>query len=77
MTAVVTSAMAAIDYESRVEFFTEDCIRYYDLKRWGTLKDVWPVTLGGTWEDRLFDLPYPASELSANHALTQHSGWGS
>lgn len=71
------TAMAAIDYESRVEFFTEDCIRYYDLKRWGTLKDVWPVTLGGTWEDRLFDLPYPASELSANHALTQHSGWGS
>lgn len=70
------TAMAAIDYESRVEFFTEDCIRYYDLKRWGTLQDVWPVTIGGVWNDRLLNLPYPASELSSNHDLTQHSGWG-
>lgn len=73
----VETAMKAIDYESRVEFFTEDCIRYYDLKRWGTLKDVWPEKVGGVWSDKLFDLPYPASELSANHKLTQHSGWGS
>ena len=72
----VETAMKAIDYESRVEFFTEDCIRYYDLKRWGTLKDVWPKKVGGVWSDKLFDLPYPSSELSANHKLTQHNGWG-
>lgn len=70
------TAMAAIDYESRVEFFTEDCIRYYDLKRWGTLKNVWPVKTGGNWDDKLFDLPYPASELSANPLLEQHGTWG-
>lgn len=72
----VETAMAAIDYESRVEFFAEDCIRYFDLKRWGTLKNVWPKVSGGVWEDKLFDLPYPASELSSNKALNQHSGWG-
>lgn len=72
----VETAMEAINYESRVEFFTEDCIRYYDLKRWGTLKEVWPVAVGGNWEDRLYDLPYPASELSSNKKLEQHSSWG-
>lgn len=69
------SAMNAIDYESRVEFFSEDCIRYFDLKRWGKLKDVWPVVLGGKWDDKLFDLPYPSSELSSNKNLQQHNGW--
>lgn len=72
----VESAMKAIDYESRIEFFSEDCIRYYDLKRWGTLKDVWPVVVGGSWDDKLFDLPYPSSELSANSQLKQHGTWG-
>ena len=72
----VETAMKAIDYESRVEFFTEDCIRYYDLKRWGILKDVWPVKIGGVWSDKLYDLPYPSSELSSNHKLQQHEGWG-
>ncbi|MCC8170616.1 MAG: RagB/SusD family nutrient uptake outer membrane protein [Parabacteroides sp.] len=72
----VAAARQAIDYESRVEFFSEDCIRYYDLKRWGTLKEVWPKVVGGNWEDKLIDLPYPANELSANPSLTQHGGWG-
>lgn len=73
----VETAMKAINYESRVEFFTEDCIRYYDLKRWGILKEVWPEKVGGVWSDKLFDLPYPSSELSANPKLRQHNGWGS
>lgn len=72
----IESAMKAIDYESHVEFFTEDCIRYFDLKRWGKLKDVWPVKIGGVWSDKLLNLPYPASELSSNNQLHQHSGWG-
>ena len=70
------SAMAAINYESRVEFFTEDCIRYFDLKRWGMLSDEWSRVGDFTWDDKLFDLPYPASELSANSQLKQHPGWG-
>lgn len=70
------SAMEAINYESRVEFFSEDCIRYFDLKRWGMLAEEWSRVGEFTWEDKLFDLPYPASELSANSQLTQHQGWG-
>lgn len=72
----IESAMEAIDYESRVEFFSEDCIRYFDLKRWGILKDIWPVKIGGIWNDKLFNLPYPSSELSANNQLHQHGDWG-
>lgn len=70
------SAMAAINYESRVEFFTEDCIRYFDLKRWGMLAEEWSRVGGFTWDDKFFDLPYPAAELSANPQLKQHPGWG-
>lgn len=71
------SAMKAIDYESRVEFFAEDCIRYFDLKRWNTLKDEWSRVGDFTWDDKLFNLPYPTSELSANPNLKQnHPGWG-
>lgn len=70
-----STAMAAINYELRVEFFSEDCIRYYDLKRWGALKNVWPTVVGGIWDDKLEDLPYPSSELASNGNLSQHNGW--
>lgn len=73
----IESAMEAINYESRVEFFAEDCIRYFDLKRWGKLDEEWSRVGEFTWEDKLFDLPFPASELSSNSQLTQHDGWGS
>lgn len=69
-------AMDAINYESRVELFAVDCMRYYDLKRWGTLKEEWPRVGGFTWDDKLLDLPYPADELNSNKNLQQHSGWG-
>lgn len=69
-------AMKAIDYESRVELFAVDCMRYYDLKRWGTLREEWPRVGGFAWDDKLFDLPYPADELNSNKQLTQHPGWG-
>jgi len=71
------SAMEAINYESRVEFFTEDVIRYFDLKRWGTLAEEWSRVGDFIWEDKLYNLPYPAAELSANPNLKQnHIGWG-
>ncbi len=70
------SAMAAINYESRVEFFSEDCMRYFDLKRWGTLGKEWSRVGQFKWEDKFFDLPIPAAELSANSKLKQHVGWG-
>lgn len=70
-------AMKAIDYESRVEFFTEDCIRYFDLKRWNTLQVEWPRVGGFTWDEKLYNLPIPSSELSANDKLHQNNqNWG-
>lgn len=76
--ASVADAMKAIDYESRVEFFTEDCVRYFDLKRWNTLKVEWPRVGGFTWDEKLYNLPIPADELNANDQLSQnHTGWGS
>ena len=50
------SAMEAINYESRVEFFTEDVIRYFDLKRWGTLAEEWSRVGDFIWEDKLYNL---------------------
>lgn len=70
-------AMEAINYESRVEFFAEDCIRYFDLKRWGTLKEEWPRVGEFAWSDKLYNLPIPADELNANDRLSQnHPEWG-
>ena len=73
----IDQAMSAINYESRVEFFTEDCIRYFDLKRWGKLADEWAREGQFTWSDKFYNLPIPASELTANKSLKQnHPAWG-
>ena len=70
--------MEAINYESRVEFFTEDVIRYFDLKNVRVLGTKNEFLVGDfIWEDKLYNLPYPAAELSANPNLKQnHIGWG-
>ncbi|MFV0249262.1 MAG: RagB/SusD family nutrient uptake outer membrane protein [Tenacibaculum sp.] len=68
-------ALKAIDYEMRVELFTEDVFRYFDLKRWGTLSKCWSLVGGFTWEDKFLNLPIPTSELSANTEMTQNPGW--
>ncbi|MGO3706490.1 MAG: RagB/SusD family nutrient uptake outer membrane protein [Mesonia hippocampi] len=71
-------ALEAINYESRLEFFTEYAIRYFDLKRWGKLQTEWAETGNFAWEDRLYNLPIPAEELNNNPELQQnHPGWGS
>lgn len=74
----VEEAMEAINYEARVEFFAEDCIRYFDLKRWRTLSEEWPRVGNFQWEEKLYNLPIPSDELNANKSMVQnHSGWGS
>ncbi|SHE66910.1 Starch-binding associating with outer membrane [Mariniphaga anaerophila] len=75
--ASVEDAMAAINYEARVEFFAEDCIRYFDLKRWGKLSEEWSRVGNFLWNDKLYNLPIPSDELNANEKITQnHTGWG-
>lgn len=69
-------AMESINYESRVELFTEDCYRYFDLKRWGTLKEEWPKVGGFQWNDKFYNLPIPSSEINANKQITQDPAWG-
>lgn len=64
-------ALAALDYENRVEFFTEDCYRYFDLKRWDTLKVKWPMVGNFVWNDKFTNLPYPSSETNINKNITQ------
>ena len=68
-------ALQAIDYEMRVELFTEDAFRYFDLKRWGTLSERWSSTGGFIWEDKLWNLPVPGSELNVNTKMKQNPGW--
>ena len=74
--STVDEAMYAINYESRIESFAVDCLRYFDLKRWNMLKEEWPRVGGFEWDEKLNNLPYPARELSSNSKLKQHSGWG-
>ncbi|MDD3900881.1 MAG: RagB/SusD family nutrient uptake outer membrane protein [Dysgonamonadaceae bacterium] len=69
-------AMTALNYENRVEFFTEDCYRYFDLKRWGTLSEEWSRVGGFTWNDKFIDLPIPSNEVSNNDNISQKQSWG-
>ncbi len=71
------SAMVALNYENRVEFFTEDCYRYFDLKRWGTLSTEWPRVGGFQWNEKFKDFPIPSNEIANNDNITQKAGWGS
>ncbi|MCG8308738.1 MAG: RagB/SusD family nutrient uptake outer membrane protein [Cytophagales bacterium] len=68
-------AMVAIEYESRVETFGDDAVRYFNLKRWGKLQR-WAEVCGWTWDPKFFDLPYPNSAVTNNTELDNSSkGW--
>lgn len=69
-------AAIALDYENRVEFFTEDCYRYFDLKRWGTLAKKWSHVGKFVWDSKLEDLPIPSSEVNNNDKISQKPSWG-
>jgi len=71
-----------VRHERRVELGFEG-LRYYDLKRWGTVQQAfqaaiadnivgYPVVYRGL---RSEVFPIPASELRANSNLVQHPGW--
>ncbi|MDD4778667.1 MAG: RagB/SusD family nutrient uptake outer membrane protein [Fermentimonas sp.] len=68
--------MEALNYENRVEFFTEDCYRYYDLKRWGKLSEEWPRVGGFAWNEKFYDLPIPSNEVNNNNNISQNPAWG-
>uniref|UniRef100_UPI003216F69B RagB/SusD family nutrient uptake outer membrane protein n=1 Tax=uncultured Draconibacterium sp. TaxID=1573823 RepID=UPI003216F69B len=71
----LTEAMAAIEYEFRVETFGDDAVRYFNLKRWGKLQR-WAETCGWTWNQKFYDLPYPNSAVTNNTALDNSAkGW--
>ncbi len=73
----LSSAIEAINYEARVEFFAEDAIRYFDLKRWNMLQVEWPRVGGFKWDGKFYNLPIPSSELNNNEKIEQnHPNWG-
>lgn len=70
--------------ERKVEFAAEG-LRYYDLRRWGLIKDIMdnkPVVdaMGDEkyrtkFEDKDYLWPIPAEEIDINSALEQNPGW--
>jgi len=67
--------LEAILRERRIELFTEQGHRWFDLKRTGKATDVLGV-LKPNWEDTDVLLPIPESELEANpNLLPQNQGY--
>ena len=73
-----------INHERAVEFPAEG-LRYYDLRRWGIIKDVMnnraiKDAVGDTKYTTIFEdkdklWPIPAAEIDINPALEQNPGW--
>jgi len=74
---------AAIQYERRAEFAEEGAIRYYDLQRWNTMKDILPTlpvsvlnkTTMCVFTARQRFWPIPEFERIANPNITQNTGY--
>jgi len=67
--------LEAILHERRVELFTEQGHRWFDLKRTGRVSEVLGSLKSG-WEDTDVLLPVPESELQANpNLLPQNQGY--
>jgi hypothetical protein len=60
--------------ERRHEFFTEYGHRFFDLKRYGALDVVLPVTKAG-WNTTDGDWPIPERDVLSNPNLTQNPGY--
>jgi hypothetical protein len=70
--------LAAIARERRIELFTEQGHRWFDLKRTGQINAVMEnavIQKGGTWSPYKQILPIPASEITLNRNLTQNPGY--
>jgi len=71
-------ALTALNYERRVELFTEVAHRWFDLKRSGNINAVMTpatATKGGTWSEYKSLYPIPVSEIQNNSKLTQNTGY--
>lgn len=65
----------AIIKERRLEFFTENGHRFFDLKRSGRLNEVMS-NYKNTWRKDISKLwPIPQSEITYNHNLIQNTGY--
>ncbi len=73
----------AIKYERRAEFAQEGGIRYFDLQRWNTMKDILPTlpvsvlnqSTKCTFTTRQRYWPIPEFERIANPNITQNTGY--
>lgn len=70
----VTEAMTELRQEKRREFFTEQGIRFFDLKRWGMLDQLNSVK--PNWKSSYEKWPLPQKELLVNPNLNpQNTGY--
>lgn len=73
---------AIVRHERRVEMAFEG-LRFFDLKRWGTMKEAYDRMIADDlngynprYQDKRSEsFPIPVSELDANPALEQHNAW--
>jgi hypothetical protein len=68
-------ALLAVENERRLELFTEWGHRWFDLIRTGRVAAVLGPYKGTTWDANDNVWPIPATQLFANPALTQSSGY--
>jgi starch-binding outer membrane protein, SusD/RagB family len=70
------SLLAAIEQERKVELFTENGHRWFDLKRTGKADAVLSVIKGATWQstDQLY--PIPGREIAKSPSLQGHQNPG-
>jgi hypothetical protein len=79
----VMSAMLDVEQERRVELFAEWGHRWFDLKRWKSLKgdatktradDILPLTKP-LWKSTAILMPIPSDAIKTNNSLVQNPGY--
>jgi len=71
-------ALVALAYERRMELFSENAHRWFDLKRSGQINEVMtPVTRakGSTWMPYKSLYPIPIEDITRNLSLKQNEGY--
>lgn len=75
--ADVTSLQQLLDlilHERRLELFTEQGHRWFDLKRSGTVLSVMKAQKPATWQDKAVTWPVPMKQLETNPFLSPNAG---
>jgi hypothetical protein len=73
-----TGLLNAIAHERRVELFTENANRFFDLKRTGTIDSVMTAFApqkGATWSHYMQLFPIPTNDLIQDPNLTANPGY--